>query len=307
VSSVVNDFGGLFAAEDTEVTETVPFSSLLPNDVHVWRVPLNQSSVRTPLLQEVLSPDERRKAARFHFEKDRNQFIQSRAALRIILARYLNIAPRKLDFCLGPYGKPALANGLAESKLRFNVSRRDGLALVAVAYDREVGIDVEYVRADLPIFEIAKGSFSPAEVTALDSLPQRSRILGFYNCWTRKEAYVKARGEGLSLPLDQFSVSLTPGEPARLLQVIGDRTEVGNWMMQDLSVGENYIAALAVAGTNLNLTLLDFGISEAPKARNVIAWANDPGQMRLGRMSADGAKYDLASSPRPDENPTPSS
>lgn len=228
------------------------------NAVHAWRVPLNHSSERTAHLLEVLSSDEREKAGRYHFDKDRNQFVQARAALRFILSEYLNVRPQELEFSYGPQGKPALANGHADNSLRFNLSRRDGLALIAVTRNREIGVDVELIRADLPVFEIAETIFSEVELAALRSLPESMRAAGFYNCWTRKEAYVKARGEGLSFPLKQFDVSLTPGAAAKLLNVRDDLDEVDRWILQEIPVAEGYIAALAVEGTNLNVTYRDW-------------------------------------------------
>jgi 4'-phosphopantetheinyl transferase len=234
----------------------------LPADhVHVWRVPLNQSSERTTLSLEVLSPDEREKAARFRFAKDRNQFVQARAALRFILSEYLGVAPHSLDFSYGPFGKPALANREENSGLRFNLSRRDGLALIAVTRGREIGVDVELVCADVPVFEIADVSFSLAESATLRSLPESLRAAGFYNCWTRKEAYVKARGEGLSFPLKQFDVSLTPGAAAKLLRASDN--EAGRWTLKEIPVAENYVAALAVAGSNLNVRCGDFDLFQS--------------------------------------------
>jgi 4'-phosphopantetheinyl transferase len=227
------------------------------NDVHVWRVPLDQHSERTTLSFEVLSTDEREKAARFRFDKGKNQFVQARAAQRFILSEYLNVRPQDLEFSCGPQGKPALANGHANSSLRFNLSRRDGLALIAVTRGREIGVDVELVRAGLPVFEIAESNFSSPELATLRNLPESMQAAGFYNCWTRKEAYVKARGEGLSFPLKQFDVSLTPGAPPKLLSVRGDtvsvRDEVDRWTLQEIPVAENYIAALVVEGTNLKV------------------------------------------------------
>jgi 4'-phosphopantetheinyl transferase len=242
--------------------------SLLPDDqVHIWRVPLNQSSERTALSLEVLSPDERAKAARFRFAKDRNQFVQARAALRFILSEYLNADPRTLEFSYGPQGKPALANGHANSGLRFNLSRRDGLALIAVTRGREIGVDVELVRADVPFFEIADVSFSSAESATLRNLPESIRAAGFYNCWTRKEAYVKARGEGLSFPLKQFDVSLTPGEPAKLLNVRDNVDEVDRWTLQQIAVSERYVAALAVEGRSVKVTCRDWDWSQFTDVR----------------------------------------
>ena len=231
----------------------------LPDDqVHIWRVPLNQSSERTLLSLEVLSPDERERAARFHFDKDRNQFVQARAALRFILGEYLNGQPQELEFSYGAQGKPALAKVHAESELRFNLSRRDGLALLAVCRGREIGVDVELVRTGMSLFEIAEISFSARELTTLRSLPESLQASGFYNCWTRKEAYVKARGEGLSFPLKQFDVSLTPGDPVQLLQVRDNLDDVDRWTLQEIPVGENYVAAVIVEGVNLKVTCRDW-------------------------------------------------
>lgn len=244
----------------TQSLSPKPSPDLFDNDVHVWRIPLNQSSERTTLSLEVLSTDERKKAARFRFAKDRNQFVQARAALRFILSEYLNVTPQDLEFSYGHHGKPELANGQANSSLRFNLSRRDELALIAVTRGREIGVDVELVRADVPCFEIADVSFSLAESATLRSLPESLWAAGFYNCWTRKEAYVKARGAGLSFPLQQFDVSLAPGAAAKLLRVGDDDNDVDRWTLQEIPVGENYVAALAVEGSNLNVTCRDWNL-----------------------------------------------
>ncbi len=238
-------------------------ADLALDQVHVWRVPLNQNPAGIAELKEVLSPDELARAERFHFEKHRNQFIESRSALRLLLSQYLNISPKELTFSFGAHGKPALANELSNGALRFNLSRRDGLALIAVARNREIGVDVELVRADLPVFEIAAVSFSESELATLRSLPENLQTAGFYNCWTRKEAYIKARGEGLSFPLKQFDVSLTPGEPARLLSVRDDHAfsgvaEVDRWRLQEIPVGNGYVAALAYEGPNANVICNDW-------------------------------------------------
>ena len=234
------------------------FPNLAPDQIHVWRVPLNQNPTRIPEFKELLSPDERARAERFRFDKDRNQFIECRAALRLLLSQYLNISPTALTFVKAAHGKPALANGHSESGLRFNLSRRDGLALVAIARDREIGVDVELIQAGLPIFEIANVSFSENELAELQSLPEAQQAAGFYNCWTRKEAYVKARGEGFSFPLKQFDVSLTPGAAAKLLAVRGSNTEVDRWTMQDVSAGDGYVAALIFEGPNAAIIYKDW-------------------------------------------------
>ena len=241
-----------------EIVSSQRVAGLRDNEVHVWRIPLSQNSAETLTWERVLSPDERAKAERFHFDKHRNQFVQARAALRFILSHYLQVDPQTLEFSYGPKGKPALANQHADNSLRFNLSRREGLALIAVTRGREIGVDVELVSADLPVFEIAETTFSEAELSTLRHLPEDLHVAGFFNCWTRKEAYVKARGEGLSFPLKNFDVSLTPADPPRLLNVRDNVDEVNRWTLQEIPVGEDYVAALAVEGTNLNVTCRDW-------------------------------------------------
>lgn len=156
--------------------------------------------------------------------------------------------PGRLNFCYGSHGKPALAEGSGEDALRFNVSHSHGLALFALTRDREVGVDLEYVRSDLELEEIAARFFSPQEAATLRSLPAEMRTEAFFAGWTRKEAYIKARGEGLSLALDGFSVSLVPGEPAMLLNTRGDPSEAARWTLRELKSGPGYAAALAAKG-----------------------------------------------------------
>src|SRR5258706_4264583 len=246
----------MIAMTHSRLSESFP--NLSPDQIHVRRVPLNQNPELLSELNEVLSPDERARAERFRFDKDRNQFIESRAVLRPLLGRYLNVSPNELAFAFSAHGKPALANGLSDSGLRFNLSRRDGLALIAVTRNRGIGIDVELVRADLPVVEIAEVRFSENELAILRSLPESQQDAGFYNCWTRKEAYVKARGEGFSFPLKQFDVSLTPGATASLLEVRGSDTEVDRWTMQELSVGDGYVAALMFEGRDATVICKDW-------------------------------------------------
>ncbi|OLE96495.1 MAG: hypothetical protein AUG75_19815 [Cyanobacteria bacterium 13_1_20CM_4_61_6] len=225
------------------------FPSLGRNNVHIWRIALgNNTAEKNSRLTAVLSADERARAARYHFDEHRDSFIESRAALRSIIATYADLAAADVEFNYGPHGKPHLAPALNEAQLQFSFSRREGLAVVALARDRDVGIDVEFIRDDFPTREVAKEIFSEREFEEFLLLPAVQRVEGFYNCWTRKEAYIKAIGEGLSFPLKDFDVSLTPMQPARLLKV---RTrKVGSWMLHDLKVENHYVAAVAVALCN---------------------------------------------------------
>lgn len=212
----------------------------------------------TSTLLESLDTGERERAARFHFEHDRNRFIVAHGALRIILSRYLNVTPVRLRFGFNAYGKPSLDDEAGASKIRFNMSHSGGLALYAVAFEREIGVDVEYMRADLAGKEIAERFFSRRETEALNTLAPEVLTEAFFNCWTRKEAYIKARGEGLSHPLHAFSVSLVPGEPAALLSVEGDAQELARWTLVELMPNPDYKAALACEGRDWRLACYEF-------------------------------------------------
>src|SRR2546421_7024379 len=210
--------------------------------VHVWRVELSQSARIVKRLLPILSSDEHARAERFRFQKHRNQFIIARGTLRIILARYLQSDPDQLEFGYGPYGKPALAGAHGKDAIRFNLTHSHELALYAVVGGRELGIDAEWVREDFASEQIANRFFSKREVAMLRSLPASQRTAGFFNCWTRKEAYIKAVGRGLSLPLGQFDVSLAPGEPAVVLETRDSARSGSIWSLHELSAGPGYAA-----------------------------------------------------------------
>ena len=218
------------------------------DEVHVWRAALDAKASDVQRLQQVLSEDEQARAGRFYFQKDREHFIIARGLLRAILGRYLKLDPSQLQFRYTPHGKPFLDIETDRDELRFNVSHSHGIALYAITLKKELGVDVEWIRPDFANEQIAEHFFSHREVAALRALPASKQTEAFFNCWTRKEAYIKARGEGLSLPLDQFNVSLSPGEPARLLSTDGDPQEALRWSLQSLFPGSGYVAALAVAG-----------------------------------------------------------
>lgn len=228
--------------------------TLSNHDVHVWRTSLELGADHVQRLRRTLSADEIVRAERFHFEKDRRHFIIARGVLRIILSRYLGLGPHQLGFCYSSYGKPALATAPGRDWLRFNVSHSHELALYAITRGREVGIDVEYMRDSVATDMIAERYFSPREVTTFRALPASQRREAFFTCWTRKEAYIKARGEGLSFPLDRFDVSLVPGEPPALLRTLGDPHEAARWSLAALTPGTGYAAALVVEGHGWQLT-----------------------------------------------------
>jgi 4'-phosphopantetheinyl transferase len=228
--------------------------TLSNHDVHVWRTSLELNTDHVRRLRQTLSADEIVRAERFHFERDRRHFIVARGVLRMILSRYLGLGPHQLGFCYSSYGKPALATAPGRDWLRFNVSHSHELALYAITCGREVGIDIEYMRDDVATDAIAERYFSPREVRTFRALPAPQRREAFFACWTRKEAYIKARGEGLSFPLDRFDVSLAPGEPPALLRTLGDPHEACRWSLRALAPGAAYMAALVVEGHNWQLT-----------------------------------------------------
>jgi len=214
--------------------------------IQVWRAYLDQTRSQVDSLHRLLSPDEKIRASRFCFRRDRDRYVAARGTLRRILGRYLDIEPGCLEFRYGSYGKPALVLESGGDILHFNLSHSDGVAIFALSGQAELGIDLELIRADFATLEIAERFFSLGEVAALRGLPTELRVKAFFNCWTRKEAYLKARGEGLSFPLDRFQVSLLPGEPALLLQTEDDPREAQRWVLHDLNLDGGFVGALAV-------------------------------------------------------------
>jgi 4'-phosphopantetheinyl transferase len=230
--------------------------SLTSSEVHVWEANLNQARSRIDDYLRSLSVDERERADRFHFDRDRDHFIVARGVLRNILGLYLNREPASLSFEYSSHGKPLLAPAAHRDAISFNLSHSDGIALYVMARDRAVGVDVEFIRSGPRSEQIAERFFSLHEVATLRALPVTLQRYAFFLCWTRKEAYIKARGEGLSLPLDQFDVSLTPGEPAELIGTRPDPLEAGRWSLRNLTPETpGYAAAVAVGGGGWSLAL----------------------------------------------------
>jgi len=237
-------------AETIRVTDLADAASLIPrlkldaDEVHVWLADLNQPAEK---LKPLLAADEIARAERFHFEKDRNHYIVARALLRKLLAVYLCTNTAELRFDYAENGKPSL-EGIQNNLLNFNLAHSHGKAIYAFSRGRELGVDLEFIRQDFGGEEIAERFFSQCEIAALRNVPAELTKQAFFNCWTRKEAYIKARGEGLSMPLDVFDVSLVPGEAAAMLRNHKDPAEVARWSMQSVCVPPGYVAALVVEG-----------------------------------------------------------
>lgn len=227
---------------------------LTSHQVDVWRARLDLPIDALDQLEAILSGDEKQRAARFHFQPDRERFIAAHGCLRDILTRYLHCGPDQLRFSTNPHGKPALR----DRKLEFNLTHSGDFALVAVTQERKVGVDIERMRQGISSQVIARQYFSRSEVSELLALPSEQWETGFFNCWTRKEAYIKAQGLGLSLPLESFDVSLAPDEPAILQATRPDPGEAAHWTLLSLEVDSAYAAALAVEGQGLEFRFWDW-------------------------------------------------
>jgi 4'-phosphopantetheinyl transferase len=230
---------------------------LKAGEVHVWRALLDHNSRALAKLESSLSPDECVRAGRFVLEANRKHFVMTRGVLRALLGRYLECSPQAIEFRYGLNGKPALGGRHSNTSICFNLSHSGGVALFAFALDRRIGIDLELVRPE-PVGEaIAARYFSTQENYELCNLPTDQKTEGFFLCWTRKEAYVKAQGAGLRIPLDSFDVSLSPGQPATL-----SSSDKGIWNIQSFvpvsSEAQYYTAALVVEGGDHTITFFEW-------------------------------------------------
>ena len=216
---------------------------LKPNVVDIWRVHIDIPADARQRLEATLSAEETERIARFHFQADKDRFIAAHGCLRDVLARYVHCEPPELSFSNGEHGKPSLSS---DERIDFNLTHSGDYALIATARGRKVGIDVERIRQGISSHVIARQYFSKAEVAELQALPIEEREVAFFTCWTRKEAYIKAQGLGLTLPLESFDVSLTAHEPAMLRATRPDPKEAARWTLLSLDVDPGYGAAVAV-------------------------------------------------------------
>jgi len=224
--------------------------SLDQDEAHLWVVPLGISAEKSSYFKSILFVDEQERAGRFRKIRDAQRYIATRGSLRILLGGYLTIEPDRLRFAYDPSGKPRLAGEETLTSIRFSVSHSDDLALFGFARGHKIGVDVERIRPDIGVEDLAARYFSPNEFKQLCSLPADQRREAFYCGWTRKEAYLKARGEGLSFPLDRVEVSLTPHEPV-ILKASSDPGVSRRWILQHLSPAPGYIGAAAVEGRDM--------------------------------------------------------
>ncbi|MBZ5683742.1 MAG: 4'-phosphopantetheinyl transferase superfamily protein [Acidobacteriia bacterium] len=212
--------------------------------VHLWQRRLDAPGAEVSACYELLSIEEQERARRFRVERPRNEFVLTRGTLRSLLAQYLGSTPQDIRFRYAGHGKPALEG---ESGLSFNVSHTNGLALMAFVKQRAIGVDVENVGREVEAERLAERFFSEHERQALRPLGGDELQAAFFRCWTRKEAYIKAKGEGLSLPLHQFDVSIVEGDRDALLATRPDADEAARWTICDIPIGSGFAAAVAVA------------------------------------------------------------
>jgi len=212
--------------------------------VHVWYAWLHVATAARQRLADTLSLDERARAERFHFSRHRDRYIVGRGLLRLLLSRYVGLRPQQVAFTYGAAGKPALR----DSPVHFNVSHSEDLAVYAFAPEVRLGVDIEKIRSMSDDEGIAKRFFSAAEYAEFLTLDHHERPRGFFNCWTRKEAYVKALGDGLQVPLDRFRVTMKPGEPALLVSIEDDPNRASPWSVLELTPADGYVGAVVVYG-----------------------------------------------------------
>ena len=237
-----------------------PSFTLLPSklelrreEIHVWCAELDQPLSRLEMLAKILCMKERMRADRFHFKQDKKRFIVRHGILRSILGSYLGTDPSQVQLCYAKNGKPALVSTSAKGNISFNLSHSGGLALYVFTRAREIGVDIEHIRGIPEMDQIAERFFSVRENGVFQALPEGKKKEAFFNCWTRKEAFLKASGAGLSRPLNKFDVSLVPGEPARLLRVCGNSKEASRWSIQELNPSPGFAAAFATKGRKWRL------------------------------------------------------
>ncbi len=228
--------------------------SLGSRDAHVWAATLVQSAEGISRCSKTLSPDELDRAGHYHFDRDRRRFIAGRGLLRAILSQYLGREPGQLKFEYGLQGKPVLAECAENEMLHFNLAHSVDLMLLAVTRVCAIGVDVEQLRPLKDAQDVAERFFSASESDGLRALRDLEKPAAFFNLWTRKEAWLKATGEGIAESLNQVQVSFLGDEPARLISLFGDFKAGRNWLLCELTPAPGFVAALAVAVPDMRVS-----------------------------------------------------
>ena len=222
--------------------------------VHVWHASLEQPADVVQKLEGFLSNEERQQAEAFRYQEHRQSFVISRGILRNLLSRYTNIQPKQIQLKYTLTGKPFLANWGETKDIFFNLSHTGLLVLYAISWGRQVGIDVECIRPMEKMDRLAGRIFSPKEYSRFQRVNKEARLIAFYNCLTRKEAFLKARGDGIYFPPQSVEVSFEPGYSARILRLAGSEEEAKQWSMHDIKTWDGYAAALVVEGNDYSIS-----------------------------------------------------
>lgn len=220
------------------------------NEVSVWFISFDVSEDKITFLSSFLSEDEILKASKFRFKKDKNCSIITRGALRFLSSKYLKENPEDIKFKYGEYGKPYYN---METKLKFNVSHSGNMAVIGFVLNDDIGVDIEEIKTDFEVFDIASNYFSKLEIETLNELPKEKHVEYFYRCWTRKESFIKAKSQGLTFPLDSFSVSIHSDKKTELLETKWDEKEKSTWKLFTFSPHQNYIGAVSVQNKISNI------------------------------------------------------
>ncbi len=211
--------------------------------MHIWHASQDFSSDKLEYLKAILSFDEAKRAEKFIFDKDHKNYIAARGLLRILLSNYLNLDPEEIKFSYNKYGKPILDN---DRNLKFNISHSGSKFICGITIDKSIGVDIEKLRAVDNADEIVESNFSESEKLEYKCIPDRLKQKAFFAFWTRKEAYIKAIGKGLFFPLNDFSVSIMPDKPAKILHFKNDLQKISEWTIEEINLSKEHVAAVAV-------------------------------------------------------------
>lgn len=246
----------------SDMSFAIPERELAAGEAHVWSLSLDIGQNSLASVAAFLSPDEKKRADRFRFEVSRNRFVAGRGLLRVILGRYCDVAPEGLRFDYGPSGKPELTPGTGARRtgaaLHFNLAHSEGVGVLAITQTGPVGVDVEQIRRLLEFKALVGQFFSAREAAEYSRLPWEQQPAAFFNLWTRKEALLKATGEGIGHSLGRVEVSFLPGEPARVISLPAEQWAGGAWSLADLSISPAYAAALALPVRGVTVSQFQF-------------------------------------------------
>jgi 4'-phosphopantetheinyl transferase len=240
---------GLFFPEHHSGADNL---KLLPGEIHMWLIPEVQNENMMKVLSHKLNDAEKEKASRYYFEKKRRQYIITRGVLKILLEVYTRRNSEQFQIVQGIYGKPFMRS--EEEEIHFNISHSEGLSILGFSKEAPLGVDIEIIREIPERDEIAEKYFSKKENNIYKTIPEEYRTKAFFNCWTRKEAFIKAIGEGFSKPLDQFDVTFLSNEKTKLISIDGDTRKADEWSLQELKTAQGYVSAFAVKKRKFRLS-----------------------------------------------------